>query len=79
MEKEGNNFNVGFPHQSIIILILLFIAARPILAIIQRDVELLEILEILPGILEIVCILNFEANEAKCLQDWTVCCQRFKM
>ena len=74
LDEEENNLNVGSPPNAalLFIVVLLVAAAGLLVAVVHADVQRLEVLEVLPHILEDVRVLHFEADEAKILQSSAV-------
>ena len=75
LHEEENHFNVGSPPNTTLLLIVVVVivaAAGLLVAIVHADVKRLEVLEVLPRILEDVRVLHFEADEAKILQSSAV-------
>ena len=74
LHEEENHFDVGPSLNTtlIIIVVLLVAAAGLLVAIVHADIEHLEVLEVLPHILEDFRVLHFEADEAKILQSLAV-------
>ena len=73
LHEEENHFNVGPSlNTTLIIIVVLLVAAGLLVAIVHADVQRLEVLEVLPHILEDVRVLHFEADEAKILQSSAV-------
>ena len=74
LHEEENHFDVGSPPNAALLLIfvVLIAAAGLLVAIVHADVKRLEVLEVLPRILEDVRVLHFEADEAKILQSSAV-------
>ena len=73
LHEEENHFNVGPSlNTTLIIIVVLLVAAGLLVAIVHADVKRLEVLEVLPRILEDVRVLHFEADEAKILQSSAV-------
>ena len=72
LHEEENHFNVGPSLNTTLIIIVVLLVAAGLVAIIHADVERLEVLEVLPHILEDVRVLHFEADEAKILQSLAV-------
>ena len=73
LHEEENHFDVGPSlNTTLIIIVVLLVAAGLLVAIVHADVQRLEVLEVLPHILEDVRVLHFEADEAKILQSSAV-------
>ena len=73
LHEEENHFNVGPSlNTTLIIIVVLLVAAGLLVAIVHADVQRLEVLEVLPHVLEDVRVLHFEADEAKILQSSAV-------
>ena len=73
LHEEENHFDVGPSlNTTLIIIVVLLVAAGLLVAIVHADVKRLEVLEVLPRILEDVRVLHFEADEAKILQSSAV-------
>ena len=73
LHEEENHFDVGSPPNTTLLLIVVVVAAAGLLvAIVHTDVQRLEVLEVLPHILEDIRVLHFEADEAKILQSSAV-------
>ena len=73
LHEEENHFDVGSPPNATLLLLIVLIAAAGLLvAIVHADVQRLEVLEVLPHVLEDVRVLHFEADEAKILQSSAV-------
>ena len=73
LHEEENHFNVGPSlNTTLIIIVVLLVAAGLLVAIVHADVKRLEVLEVLPHVLEDVRVLHFEADEAKILQSSAV-------
>ena len=73
LHEEENHFNVGPSlNTTLIIIVVLLVAAGLLVTIVHADVKRLEVLEVLPRILEDVRVLHFEADEAKILQSSAV-------
>ena len=75
LHEEENHFNVGSPPNTtllLIVVVVLIAAAGLLVAVVHADVQRLEVLEVLPHVLEDVRVLHFEADEAKILQSSAV-------